>query len=249
MESERTFKLTLAYDGSAFKGWQRLPGKARTVQGTVEAALARIVAHEVEIAGSGRTDSGVHADGQVASVRLRTSLAPERLRLRLNAELSDDAVCLAFEEADPRFHARYHAIGKTYRYLVRDAPLRDPFTARYAHHVPARLDLDAMRAAGEVLVGKHDFSSFTNLKPGEKSFERELRSVAVDRSGDIVGIVFTADGFLYNQARIMAGALIEAGLGRLSPGRLREILDARDRSLAPGAAPAHGLRLESVRYG
>ncbi len=247
MESHN-YRFAFAYDGTAFKGWQRLSGKARTVQGVIETALSRIVGTTVEIAGSGRTDSGVHAAGQVANARLPAIPDLERFLKRLDAELPEDIACLGVERAAANFHARFSAVEKTYRYLVHDGKRRDPFSTRYAHHLTERLDLDAMRAAVAELVGKRDFTSLTNLKPGDKSFVRDLRSIAVTRDGDFVSMEFVADGFLYNQVRIMAGALIEAGLGSLTPDRLRRVVDARDRSQAPGAAPAKGLRLESVRY-
>jgi len=244
----KTFKLTLAYDGTSFKGWQRLPGKARTVQGTVEQALSTILDADIDIAGAGRTDAGAHAEGQVASFSAATMLEPDELATRLGAGFPTDLACVACESAPARFHARYWPSTKTYRFRVLNRARGDPFLSRYSLLWREALDLDAMRRAAEVFIGGHDFSSFTNLKDKEKNLVRTVSAAAVEQTGDIVDLRFSADGFLYNMARIMAAAVLEAGAGRLTADAIREILEARDRSLAPGAAPAHGLCLESVRY-
>lgn len=248
MKHERNFKLSLAYDGTAFKGWQRLPGKARTVQDTIEKILQKIIGDEIEIIGASRTDSGVHAMGQAANFHAITGMEAPDLMRRLNAALPEDIACRACEEMDLRFHARFRTSEKKYRYRILNAPIGDPLRIRYVHHIPESLKLEAMQDAAKVLVGEHDFSSFTNLKEKEKSFVRDLRSIWLERKDDVIDIVFMAEGFLYNQARIMAGSLIEVGLGRLDSSGLRKILEAKDRSKASGAAPARGLVLENVAY-
>lgn len=248
-EADRVLKLTLSYDGTDFSGWQRLPsGKGRTVQDCLERCLEKLLGHPVEVVGAGRTDSGVHALGQSASFRTGAKRPAAKMLADLNAALPPDIACLECVDADPRFHARYRASGKTYRYRILNRALPDPFLRRYSLHVPGTLDLAAMRRGAAALEGTHNFQSFTNLKEKGKSFERTIRAITVIRNGDLVDIEFEGDGFLYNQARIMAGALIACGSGTLDADELRRILEARDRSLAPGAAGAFGLCLMEVRY-
>lgn len=248
--ADRVLRLTLAYDGTDFSGWQRLPpGKGRTVQDCLERALETVLGHPAEVAGAGRTDAGVHALGQSASLHTVSGRSAASILSELNARLPPDLSCIECADADPRFHARYRASFKTYRYRILNRAIPDPFLHRYSLRVPEPLDLEAMRSAAAVLVGTHNFQSFTNLKEKGKSFERTLESASVTRDGDLVDIAFSGDGFLYNQARIMAGALIDCGRGKTDAGALRAILEARDRARAPGAAGAFGLCLMSVRYG
>jgi tRNA pseudouridine38-40 synthase len=247
-EGGTTYKLTLSYDGTDFKGWQRLPGKGRSVQEILERALSRVLGEEILVAGAGRTDAGVHALGQVASFHTASKRPPAALLADLNACLPADIAALSCAAADPRFHARHLAKAKLYRYRVLNAPIRDPHSRRVSLHVEAPLDLDAMRAAAAVLLGRHNFQSFTNLKEKGKSYERDIDSIQIERQGDFLDLLFKADGFLHNQVRIMAGALIEAGLGRRNSADIQKILDVRDRALAPGAAPAAGLCLMAVEY-
>jgi tRNA pseudouridine38-40 synthase len=243
-----TYKLTLSYDGTDFRGWQRLPKKGRSVQETLERALARVLGEEIEAAGAGRTDAGVHALGQVASFHTTSRRPPPAILKDLNAVLPADMAVRALEEAEPRFHARHNARAKTYRYRVLNAPVREPLSRIYSHHVPETLDILSMRRAAAMLAGKHDFQSFTNLKEKGKSFEREIHSIDISKNGEIIDMAFRGNGFLHNQVRIMAGALIDAGLGKLDEADIQGILEARNRALAPGAAPAAGLCLMSVEY-
>ena len=245
--SERVLKLVVAYDGTAFKGWQRLPGKARTVQGFLEAALGRVLGEAVEASGAGRTDAGVHAEGQVASVPTRSGKSLERILRSLDGDLPPDLAVLSAVDAEPRFHARYRATGKLYRYRLQLGARPDPFAARYALRVTDALDRGAMRSVAAALVGRRDFSAFTNAK-GDKSATRELRAVRVVERGDFLDLEFEGDGFLRNQARIMAGALVEAGLGRLEPAGVAALLADGVRAGAPGALDAKGLCLVKVFY-
>jgi len=244
----RTFKLVLSYDGTDFKGWQRLPGKGRSVQETLERALARVLHEGIEVAGAGRTAAGVHALGQVARYRAATAKPPAALMRDLNAVLPADVAVIALEEAEPRFHARHLAKSKTYRFRVLTAPVRSPLDRRYSHHVPGPLDVREMRRASAAFAGRHNFQTFTNLKEKGKSFEREIFSIDVVPSGPFIDLVFRGDGFLHNQVRIMASALIRAGLHETDREALERALEAKDRVLAPGAAPACGLCLMGVEY-
>ena len=244
----RNILIILAYDGTGYHGWQRLPRAGRAIQGIVEESLARVLDEPVDIIGAGRTDAGVHAEGQAANFHFDGNIPAEELPERLNAALPGDIACRSAREVPERFHARYWAVFKTYRYRLLADPIRDPFARRFSLHVPDPLDVPAMEAAAAEFIGTRDFSAFANHKGNKKGFERTLESVRVSRNGPFVDILFTANGFLYNQARIMAQTLIEAGLGRLGPREVRAILAGKDRSVAPGAAPPQGLCLAHVEF-
>lgn len=257
--SWKTLKLTVAYDGTRFKGWQR--GNGRTVQGVLEEALTRSLGTasggavtaptEVPVVGAGRTDAGVHAEAQVASLRVPPSVSPVLLLGAVNARLPEDVSVTAVAEAPERFHARYLATSKTYRYRIVDGDAPNPFLRRYAWRVETRLDDRAMAAAAEVFLGEQDFSAFTADK-GKKDKVRRVESIRILRSSlfgsPVLDLLFRGEGFLWNQVRIMAAALVAAGEGRLDPGELRRLIDTKDRSLAPPPAPACGLTLVSVEY-
>jgi tRNA pseudouridine38-40 synthase len=240
--------MTVAYDGSRYRGWQRLGGDEPTIQGKLETVLSRLLEEEIKIIGAGRTDGGVHAEGQVANFLTSSPMAPGDIQVQANAFLPDDIVVLSCLEADSRFHARFAATGKTYRYRIVNRPVRDPFLWKYALWVPEPLDLASMRAASKALIGGHDFRSFTTLKEKDKSCQRTIRSIRVDEGDGVIDILFNADGFLWNQVRIMSSALIEAGKGRLDQAAIAGIMERRDRAAAPGIAEARGLCLVSVEY-
>lgn len=248
MSPPRTIRLLVQYDGTRYLGWQRLGGEPRTIQGRLEAVLSRMSGEAVQVVGAGRTDAGVHALGQVASFRAASPLPAQDILEYCNRYLPEDITVRAADEADPRFHARYRASGKRYEYRIDNQPVPDVFRRRYAWHVPDSLDLEAMRRAASPLVGEHDFRSFTALKSRSKSTVRHLRSLRVESGQGLVRLHLEADGFLYNMARVIVGTLVEAGLGRMAPERVAEILAARDRSLAGPTAPAHGLFLAEVLY-
>jgi tRNA pseudouridine38-40 synthase len=247
-----TYKLTLAYDGSSFRGWQRLGQGERTVQACLEAALGRVLGRETPVVGSSRTDAGVHAQGQVASFRLEGGPSANDLLHALSPLLPDDLSCLSVEEESERFHARLNATGKLYRYRVarfepRSEP-RDPFQARYCHRAPGPLDAGAMRDYASALLGEHHFGSFTSLKEGKKSLVKTVKDIDVLENGVYIDILFRAPSFLYNQARMMAGALLLAGSRGLSSRDAERLLGARSRRDAPPVAEAKGLCLLRVDY-
>jgi len=257
MPVRRNFLIVLAYDGTDFAGWQRLPGVARSAQEEAELALARALGPTAlsggppfELVGAGRTDRGVHAEGQAASFHARTELDPAAIAKALNSELPPDMACKSCREVDPRFHARFRAKSKRYRYRLHVGPVPDPFARRYSLHVPGPLDLGAMRDACGTLLGERDFAALSNAKDGDTL--RRLDSASVEErregSGSFVDLVFEGPGFLYNQARIMSSALLAAGEGRLSLSSLEAIISSRDRSRAPGALGPFGLTLVEVRY-
>ena len=248
MSPLRTIRLLLQYDGTRYLGWQRLGNEPRTIQGRLEAVLSRMSGEAVQVVGAGRTDAGAHALGQVASFRTASPLPAQEILEYCNRYLPEDIAVLAAEEAEPRFHARYRASGKRYEYRIDSQPVPDVFRRRYAWHVFERLDLEAMRRAASLLVGEHDFRSYTALKSRSKSTVRHLHSLRVESGRGLVRLNLEADGFLYNMARVIVGTLVEVGLGRMAPERVAEILAARDRSLAGPTAPAHGLFLVEVLY-
>jgi tRNA pseudouridine38-40 synthase len=241
-------RLTLAYRGTEFSGWQRQSGK-RTVQECLEIALGKIWGAPISLQGSGRTDSGVHALGQVASFNAPRRHAAIALRKAINANLPRDVRVVQCRLVAPSFHARFDATGKTYRYLISNHQVQDPFNWDTHWHVPRPLDLAAMRKAARHLVGRHDFATFTS-NPGyeRETTVRDMRRVSLARHGAVVSFHFTADGFLYRMVRNLVGALVKVGHGKISIGEFAEILHARSRSRAPATAPACGLYLMRVMY-
>jgi tRNA pseudouridine38-40 synthase len=252
--AEQRLKFTIAYNGARFRGWQK--GNGRTVQDTIIAAIEQALPDVVGIRvdGAGRTDAGVHAEGQVVSVVLSEPVDPEKLLASVNEALPDDVAVLAIEPADVRFHARYHAVARTYRYTIVDGPAGDPFLRGLVWRRAGRLDVPAMEAAALVLVGEHDFAAFTADKKRSNTV-RTVRSITFDRRGRTphqpsqpLDISIRGDGFLWRQVRMMVGALVLVGDGSLTAGDLEGILASRDRSRAPAPAPPWGLTLVSVEY-
>ena len=242
------YKLTLCYDGTRYRGWQRQGNTPNTIQEKVESALSRILDQPVETAASGRTDAGVHARAQVVSFRAKTDRTAEEILSDLRAALPADIGAVSLEEAAPRFHARLNAKGKTYVYRVWNSDAPDVFQRRYRISEPRPLDLDAMRKAASALCGEHDFTSFCSDKRMKKSPVRRVDRIDVERLGDEVRLTFTGNGFLWNMVRILAGTLLEVGLGEREADSMQTILDARDRTAAGKTAPAQGLILWEVLY-
>ena len=245
----QTFKFTLAYRGEDFYGWQRQDPHP-TVQLALETALKKIFGKAIPVAGSGRTDRGVHALGQVASCTLPGSHSPATLLRALNFHLPPGVRVLSVQRAKSRFHARFSAKGKTYLYRIINDSFLHPMEVGRAWHVPRPLNLPSMRRAARLFTGKRDFASFTS-NPGyqRESTIRRLRTIRMVRKpGSVLELTFDGDGFLYRMVRNLVGALIKVGHGRLTPGELAKILAARSRSTAPPTAPAEGLYLLKVRY-
>ncbi len=255
-----TRRLLIAYNGTRFQGWQR--GNGRTVQAAIEEALAAALVEigavpagngqpDVQIDGAGRTDAGTHAEGQVASVVLPGAVDPTQMLAAINRALPDDVAVLSIDPADDRFHARYRATGKTYRYRIVDGPVSNPFLTHLSWRQHPTLDIDAMRDAAGHFVGKHDFSAFTQVK-GTKSKERTVSSITLERTvfagGPVLEITVRGDGFLWKQIRAMVGALVAIGRGDAEATLIETMLASGDRSLSPATAPAAGLCLVSVEY-
>lgn len=248
----RNLKLVLQYDGSRYLGWQRQreedPQRPRTIQGKLEQVLSRMTGEDVQVVGACRTDAGVHAEGQVANFLTSSALTLPELRAYLTRYLPEDIAVTAADQVDARFHARYRARRKRYVYRVWTAPYPNVFRRRYSLHLPATLDLPAMRAAAAPLTGEHDFRAYSSLKSKTKSTVRTLFGLEIQENDGMVELVFEADGFLYNMARILAGSLLEVGQGRLEPQAMGRILAAGERSAAGPLAPPQGLCLLEVLY-
>ena len=244
----RNFMLTLCYDGSRYRGWQKQCNTDNTIQAKLEALLSRLLEQPVEIAGSGRTDAGVHAMAQVCSFRAETGKDCETLLGELRRYLPEDIGALALKEASPRFHARLSCTEKTYAYRVWNSEEPCVFERKYLYCFPQALDIDAMRRAAGILTGRHDFRSFCGNVHMKKSTVRELRSVEIERLDCELRLSFTGDGFLTNQVRILTGTLLEVGAGLRQPEEMAGILASLDRTAAGFTAPAQGLILWKVRY-
>ena len=246
---ERTIYLLVAYDGTKFHGWQTQPG-LRTVQEVIEQALRRVVRHQVQLVGSGRTDSGVHAAGHVSSFKTTCDIPPDRLRHAIGARLPKDISIVALRDVHPEFNARRSAISKLYRYRMhaaRNRPVENR-AQRYTYHFWERLDLQAVRAGSKYLIGEHDFTSMTPSKTVRESMVRQVLRCDVERHLDEVRIDVEGTGFLWRQVRTMVGTLLEIGRGRWSPEHVAKIIESRDRANAGPTMPARGLCLQWVRY-
>lgn len=239
-------KLVLAYDGTRFHGFARQPGR-RTIEGTLLDALERILGHRPRLSVAGRTDAGVHAEGQVVSLEADTD--PGRLQRTLNGMLGPEIAVRRAGRAPAGFEARRSATARAYRYRIRVGEVPDPFTARFEWHRPGRYGLGSMRRAAGHLVGEHDFASFCRVPADGGSTVRTLERLSVRRAGEVLEVGARAGGFLHQMVRSLVGTLAAVGDGRLEAGSMPEVLAARDRSAAGPVAPPHGLTLVSVHYG
>jgi tRNA pseudouridine38-40 synthase len=247
MTSMRNIKLTLSYDGTDFNGWQTQPG-FRTVQETLEQAIQKLTGAKVHLNASGRTDSGVHAVGQVANFFTAATFPPEVFVRALNANLPGDVVVRGAAEMPQAFDANHDAVRKLYRYVIYDASTPDPFLRKYCCPMKRRLDAAAMARAAAPLRGRHDFHSFETEWPNRMSSVRTITHLAVNRCGDYIWIDVEADGFLYNMVRAIAGTLMNVGRGYWPESQVASILLAEDRTQAGPTAPAQGLFLMRVTY-
>ena len=243
----RNFKLTLCYDGSRYRGWQKQSSTDNTIQGKLEALLSRLLEQPVELSGSGRTDAGVHARAQVCSFGADTDMDCKALLALIRRFLPEDIGALALEEAPQRFHARLSCREKTYVYRIWNSDEPNVFARNYLYTLTEPLDTPAMEQAAAGLLGRHDFSSFCGMKM-KKSAVRELREVKLERLGGELRLSLTGDGFLYNMVRIIVGTLIQVGRGERRPEDMEAVLKARNRAAAGFTAPAKGLILWEVRY-
>lgn len=256
-ETMANFKLLIQYDGTRYKGWQRQRTTDQTIQGKLEAILTRQFGIVIEVDGSGRTDAGVHARGQVANTRIPRRLLEEKwgdadycaLLQQMFAEfLPEDIAVISVREASDRFHARLNAVGKTYVYRIWNEPWPNVFERRYMLHRTESFDPEAMRQAAALLEGQHDFAAFCGNARMKKSTVRRIDAIRIERIGGELRLTFSGNGFLQNMVRILAGTLLAAGRGSFPPEHITEILESRTRAEAGEMLPAQGLTLVEVRY-
>lgn len=243
------YKAVIQYEGTRYRGWQVQGNTEHTIQGKLEALLSRMDGAPVEVHGSGRTDAGVHAAGQVISFRCSQERPPEAVRSYMNQYLPEDIAVLSVEEAAPRFHARLNAVRKTYVYRIWNQGAGNVFGRHFLTKVEEPLDVEAMRKAAALLCGTHDYRAFCSLKRFKKSTVRTVEEIRITQEGPKIEISFTGDGFLYHMVRILTGTLVEAGLGLRDAESVGEAFESRDRALAGRLMPPEGLMLMRVEYG
>ena len=243
------YRITLQYDGTRYNGWQKLGDTGNTIQEKLENVLSLMTGYPVDVHGAGRTDAGVHALGQVAQFRLAEALPPEEIRTYLNRHLPDDIGVLAVKEAAPRFHSRYNASSKHYRYRIGLDKASHVFERRYLYeYFGEPLNIPSMRKAAADLTGRHDFRSFCGNPHMKKSTERTIYEIGITETGTELLLDYIGEGFLQYMVRILTGTLIEVGQGIRPADSMPALLEARDRRLAGPTAPARGLTLLEVRY-
>ncbi len=243
----RNLRLDICYDGTRYRGWQRLPGRDDTIQGKLETTLSRILEEPIEISGSGRTDAGVHARGQVANFHCESTVPARQILAELRRYLPEDIGIYSCKDVSPRFHARLNAKEKTYQYRIWNSEAPCVFDRRYVSVMPEELDLEAMNRAAEYLLGEHDFSAFCGNAKMKKSTVRFIRTIEILPMGEELRLRFTGNGFLQNMVRILVGTLVEVGRGERSPESIPELFGSK-RAQAGFLAPAKGLCLEEVMY-
>jgi tRNA pseudouridine38-40 synthase len=241
------YRITLAYDGADYFGWQTQAGRP-TIQSVLNGAMERLEGEEVTTHGAGRTDAGVHAEGQVVSFGLSREWGGWDLQRAINGNLPPDIRVIDAAPVDEGFHARFDAKSKTYRYQIHLAEVMSPFLIRYAWHYPYALDVERLAEESRALIGTRDFTAFTVASCDTKTFTRTITGVSVERKGDLLKLFFTGDGFLRYQVRTMVAALVESNRGRLKAGSISELIESKDRARAGAPAPARGLTLMKVGY-
>lgn len=244
----KNIKMTIEYDGGRYLGWQRLSDSDKTIQGKVENILTNMTGTKVEIIGSGRTDSGTHAKGQVVNFKTASNMDFSAMLDYLNRYLPQDIVVKKLEEVPERFHARYNAVGKTYSYRVWNSAIPSAFERNYSYQYPEKLDIDKMNEACKKLIGTHDFIGFSSLKKSKKSTVRTIDDITIQREGNVLHFTFTGNGFLYKMVRIIMGTLLDIGAGVTEPEYIDTIFKSGIRSNAGMTVPSQGLFLDEVYY-
>ncbi len=244
----RNFKIILQYEGTKYQGWQKQESTENTLQGRLEALLGKMNGTKVEVQGSGRTDAGVHALGQVANFKLETDRTPSEIMDYMNKYLPEDVAVIAIEEVPERFHSRLNAKGKTYLYRIMNSSVPHVFDRRYCLEVAEHLEVEEMRRAAAYLCGTHDFSAFTSHKKSKKSNVRTIYEINITEKGDEILLQFYGNGFLYHMVRIIVGTLLEVGMGKRKPEEAETVLNSHKRENAGMLVPARGLTLVEVHY-
>ena len=243
----RNIKLTIEYDGKDFNGWQKQPNKLN-IQGEIEKAIYNITKEKVDLIGSGRTDAGVHALGQIANFKTNSNISIEKLPLAINSQLKNSIIIKKAEVVDERFHSRYNAKQKTYRYIINNSKSGTAIYRNLEYCFPIELDVEKMKEATKYFEGEHDFKAFKSSGTSGKNSVRTIYKAIVKKEGERIIIELTGNGFLYNMVRIISGTLLEVGMGKIAPDEIENIIESKDRQKAGKTLPAHGLYLVEVLY-
>lgn len=244
----KNYKIIVQYDGSRYKGWQVQKSTDMTIQGKLQDILTTMCGQDIEVIGSGRTDAGVHAYGQVANFHIPEHFNAQEILEYLNHYLPMDIAVISIEEVDERFHARFNAVKKTYVYRIHTSNIPNVFERKYTYTYTEKLDVEAMRNAASLMMGTHDFAAFCGNKKMKKSTVRTVTDIVIEEKENEIQIAYTGDGFLQNMIRIMTGTLIEVGNGTKKPKDIEWILQSKIRENAGYTVPAEGLALKSVKY-
>ena len=245
---KKNYRFTISYDGTRYQGWEHQPTTDMTIQGKIEGVLSRMTDTEVEVIGAGRTDAGVHARAMTANAFLDTDLEPDKIRDYLNRYLPDDICIREVKAASDRFHSRYNAVGKTYRYTCFTGPVKPVFDRKYVYYLDKTPDIERMEQAAKILKGEHDFKSFCSKKKKKKSTVRKVDRIDIVKKGAYIIFTYHGTGFLQYMVRILTGTLLEVGYGKRTPESMEDLLKAKDRRLAGDTAPACGLTMVKVDY-
>ncbi|MBQ9141931.1 MAG: tRNA pseudouridine(38-40) synthase TruA [Lachnospiraceae bacterium] len=244
----RNIRMKVTYEGTRYQGWQKQEASENTIQGKLERLISRMCEEEISIQGSGRTDAGVHALGQVINFHTNSPMRTEEMISYMNHYLPEDIAVVEVTEAAERFHSRLNARGKRYSYRVWNSAVPNVFYRRYAYTVEEGLDVKRMQAAAAQLLGEHDFKSFTSAKKGKKSTVRRIDRIDIKKEGDLLTFTFEGNGFLYHMIRILVGTLLEVGKGERTADSMSQLIAAKNRELAGVLVPGKGLVLEEVFY-
>ena len=245
---KHNYRFTISYDGTRYQGWEHQPSTDMTIQGKLEGVLSRMTGKDIEVIGAGRTDAGVHARAMTANAFLDTELNAEEIRDYMNRYLPDDICIREVKEASERFHSRYNAVGKTYRYTCFTGPVKPVFDRKYVYYIEEIPNMDAMTEAAGYLKGEHDFKSFCSNPRMKKSTVRKVDRIDIVKKGAYITFTYHGTGFLQYMVRILTGTLLEVGFGKRTPGSMKDLLLAKDRRLAGDTAPACGLTMVKVDY-
>ncbi|SFR81174.1 tRNA pseudouridine(38-40) synthase TruA [Anaeromicropila populeti] len=244
----KNIRICLEYDGTRYDGWQKQENTDMTIQGKLEVLLKKMTGENIEIHGSGRTDAGVHAFGQIANFHTSTKMSVDEIMNYMNEYLPKDIAVVNVSEEAPRFHSRLNARKKIYCYRIWNSKVSNVFQHRFLYQLAEELDLEKMREAAEIMTGTHDFKGFCSNKRMKKSSVRTIEKISIEKIENEIQIRFTGDGFLYHMVRILTGTLIEIGMGKRKIETVLEIFEKKDRQLAGYTAPPNGLVLEKVEY-
>lgn len=243
----RNIKLTIEYDGKEYNGWQKQPNKLN-IQGEIEKAIYNITGEKVDLYASGRTDAGVHSLGQVANFKTESKIPISKMAIAINSQVKNSIRVVRAEEVDERFHSRYCCKKKTYRYVINNSPFGSSVYRNLEYHMPVKLAVDKMKQAISYFEGEHDFKAFKSSGTSSKSSVRTIYKAVLKQERERIIIELTGNGFLYNMVRIIAGTLVDVGLGKINPEDIPDIIEKGDRTKAGKTLPPHGLFLVSVEY-